>query len=61
MLVRFYRVRDLEAKEISEEKLLRVIKEYVKSRREDLLSNIVISVDFAKLVDLVKMMRPGKA
>ncbi len=60
-MVRFYRVRDLEAKEISEEKLLRVIKEYVKSRREDLLSNIVISVDFAKLVDLVKMMRPGKA
>jgi len=60
-LVRFYRVRDLEAKEISEEKLLRVIKEYVKSRREDLFSNIVISVDFAKLVDLVKMMRPGKA
>jgi len=61
MIARFYKVRDVEVKEISSERLVKLVRGYVRSKREDVLSDIVICVDFTKLCDLYRMMRPGKA
>ncbi len=61
MLARFYRVRDIDVQEITPEKLVKLIREYVRSKGKTLLDNIVICVDQAKLQELYRVMKPGKA